>query len=43
MNSWKGKPFSIAGKEVLLKFFAQAIPTYTMSIYHLCVRKSNEC
>lgn len=33
LNSWKGKTLSMAGREILLKSVAQAIPTYCMSMY----------
>ncbi|XP_031104375.1 uncharacterized protein LOC116007848 [Ipomoea triloba] len=37
LNGWNKKVLSRAGKEVLLKSVAQALPTYTMSIYFLPV------
>lgn len=33
MQSWKGKPFSRAGKEILLKTVIQAIPSYVSSTF----------
>ncbi|XP_031107562.1 uncharacterized protein LOC116012214 [Ipomoea triloba] len=37
LGGWHKKVLSRAGKEVLLKSVAQALPTYTMSIYYLPV------
>uniref|UniRef100_A0A803P703 Uncharacterized protein n=1 Tax=Cannabis sativa TaxID=3483 RepID=A0A803P703_CANSA len=33
LNSWNGKFLSRAGKEVLLKFVIQSLPTYAMSVF----------
>lgn len=35
INAWKSKNLSMAGREVLLKTVAQAIPSYCMSVYLL--------
>lgn len=35
IGGWNKRILSRAGKEILLKCVAQALPTYTMSIYHL--------
>ena len=32
LNNWNNKSLSHAGKEVLLKTVAQALPTYTMDV-----------
>jgi ribonuclease HI len=33
INSWRSRPISKAGKEIMIKSILQAIPTYVMSIY----------
>jgi hypothetical protein len=35
INSWRGRPLSRAGKEVMIKSVLQSIPSYVMSIYLL--------
>lgn len=35
INSWRGRALSKAGKEVMIKFVLQSIPSYIMSIYVL--------
>ncbi|XP_062021223.1 uncharacterized protein LOC133737733 [Rosa rugosa] len=35
VHGWEGKLLSKAGKEVLIKIVAQAIPNYTMSVFQL--------
>ena len=35
INSWSGKCLSKAGREVMIKFVLQAIPSYVMSIFQL--------
>ncbi|KAH0988060.1 hypothetical protein GBA52_015237 [Prunus armeniaca] len=35
LTTWNGKLLSAAGKEVLIKVVAQALPIYTMSVFKL--------
>ncbi|GAU27989.1 hypothetical protein TSUD_373850 [Trifolium subterraneum] len=35
MNSWRGRALSKAGKEVMIKYVLQAIPSYVMSMFIL--------
>ncbi|XP_074314848.1 uncharacterized protein LOC141651019 [Silene latifolia] len=42
MQGWRGKLFSRAGRETLIKAIAQSIPTYAMSVFKLPVNFCNE-
>lgn len=41
LQGWKGKMFSIGGCDILIKVVAQAIPSYTMSIFRLLAEFCN--
>lgn len=41
IRGWCDRPLSRAGREVMLKSVAQAIPTYVMSCFHLPPRVCN--
>ncbi|XP_075504628.1 uncharacterized protein LOC142542068 [Primulina tabacum] len=42
IQSWKNKPLSKAGREILIKAVAQAIPSYCMSVFLLPVSIAKE-
>ena len=42
LQGWKGKLLSQAGKEILIKAVAQAIPTYAMSVFKLPIGLCDE-
>ena len=42
LQLWKGKLFSIGGREVLIKAVALAIPTYTMGMFKIPVTLCEE-
>ena len=42
LQGWEGKLLSQAGREVLIKAVAQALPTYTMSYFKLLIGLCHE-
>ena len=42
LQAWEGKLLSQAGREVLIKAVAQALPTYTMSCFKLPIGLCHE-
>ena len=42
VSGWKEKPLFTGGKEILLKFVVQAIPTYVMSIFKIHKKLARE-
>ncbi|PNX55279.1 hypothetical protein L195_g048906, partial [Trifolium pratense] len=42
INSWRGRPLSKAGKEIMIKSVLQAIPSYVMSVFHIADTTVND-
>ena len=42
IRGWNGSFFSFGGKEILIKVVAQAVPTYSMSLFKLPVGLCND-